>query len=1021
MPRTDQPRFVFLRSSCTLLAVFFVVGWALLSNRFPAYLDTTAHATSTFVVTNSNDSGSGSLRQAILDANVNAGADIVNFSIGSGVQRITLASPLPIISDPLTIDGTTQPGFAGTPIIEVTSNGQVIGDGLTINAGNCVVRGLVLNQFRGAAALRIQSGGGSVIEGNYIGTDISGNLAAGNNQHGVFIVGSTSNRIGGTTPAARNLISGNFGNGINMGLGASGNVVQGNYIGVNAAGTGALPNENGVVLFNNADDNTIGGTSSTARNIISANRSDGVHIESDSDGNVVQGNFIGTNATGDVAINNISDNIQVLGCSNTRIGGTTAIPGAAPGNVVLGIFVIGGTGTSIQGNLIGTNAAGTARLSNFGLGVTIWGDVTVGGSTPGMGNVISGFNTGILTANSGGGSFLGNYIGTDITGTQAIGNDIGISIGSNIKDIKIGGTTAAERNIISGNGNGIELEFNNAIIKGNFIGTDVSGTNALPNTASGIAVRNSFGSVIGGTEVGAGNIIAFNGRNGITVFPDSSPIFSSTNNTIRGNSIHSNMLLGIDLGADGVTLNDSRDVDSGPNGLQNHPIVLSVMAGTTSVIQGTLNSTASSSFTLDFYLSSACDPSGHGEGTTLIGTAATATDGNGNASFSTLLPILLSAGQVVTATATDSSGNTSEFSVCYEIGAPGTVQFTSTPYNVIEQNGVATITITRTLGNAGSATVDYATGIGTATAGADYTASSGTLNFAPGETTRSFTVPILDDSLDEAQESINLMLSSPTGGIVLGGRNTSVLNIIDNDPPPIITINDTTVGEGDSGSIDAVFTLTLSAPSGQNISVHLNTLSGSAQSGLDFQPVNHLTVAFNPGETTKTISVQVLGDVFVEDDEAFSVFLSSPIHVTLGDDTGVGTIINDDDALLLLTETNSERAIALDSVLFVPDPFPVFNTLNFSSDNRTRIMLFATGLKLLPGEDASSVTAQAEDSQGGVHPLTVEFVGNLPSFNSLTQLVIKLPEELANAGEVRVSISLHGTSSNRAIINIRPS
>jgi Calx-beta domain-containing protein len=1019
MSRVAQRRFAVKRARFTLWMILSVVGSTILVSQFPGWFVVEVHA-ATFTVTSTSDSGSGSLRQAILDANSNAGADVINFAIGSGIQRVTLTSLLPGITGPVTIDGTTQPGFAGSPLIELTPDPQLIGDGLVITAGNSVVRGLVLNKFRGHA-IRLETGGGNIIQGNYIGTDVSGNTAAGNTSNGIFIVGSTANTVGGTTTAARNVISGNFQNGVHLALGASGNTVQGNYIGLNAVGTAALPNESGVVLFNNASNNTIGGTAAAERNVISGNRSYGVQIEDNSNSNIVQGNFIGTNAAGDAAFNNISVNIRVASCNNTRIGGVASTPGTAPGNVVLSIFIVGGTGTLVQGNLIGTNAAGTSRLENFGLGVTVWGDATVGGATPGAGNVISGFTTGsgigVFTANSGGGSILGNYIGTDITGTQAIANKVGISIESNIKDTKIGGTTVSERNLISGNTTGIQLRFNNAIVKGNFIGTDVNGTNALPNSATGISVTNtSADNVIGGAEPGAGNVIAFNGGGGVVVF--SSTPSSPSKNSIRGNSIHSNNALGIDLGSDGVTINDPGDADAGPNTLQNFPVVSSVTTGATTMIQGSLNSTANSQFNLDFYSSAACDSTGHGEGASFIGTGVTTTDANGNANFSAVLPISLGGGQVVTATATDSLGNTSEFSVCYEIGAPGTVQFTSPTYTVPEANGSATITVTRTLGTAASATVDYAASNGTATAGSDYTATSGTLTFSSGETTKSFSVPILNDSLDEASETINLALSNPTGGIVLGSGKTALLSISDNDPQPSISINDVTVGEGDSGTSPANFVLTLSVPSGQNVSVRFGTGNASAQPGLDYQSVNQ-TITISPGETTKTVPVQVLGDLLVEGTEFFLVSLTNASNVTISRNTAFGTII-DDDTLVLLTEANSNKAIALDSVTLTRDPFPVVSNHNFSSDQQTRIILFAAGVKLTAGEDASSVTAQAEDSQGNVYPLSVEFVGNVPSFDWMTQVVLKLPPSLGNVGNLQVSITLHGMTSNKATVSILP-
>ena len=144
-----------------------------------------ANAALAFAVINTNDAGPGSLRQAILDANANAGTDVISFSIASGPQRIVLTSLLPTITDPLTIDGTTQPGFAGVPLIEIQPDGNVIGDGFRITGGNSVLRGLVLNNFRGHA-ITIETGGANVIEGNYIGTDATGAGVAGNIQNGIF-------------------------------------------------------------------------------------------------------------------------------------------------------------------------------------------------------------------------------------------------------------------------------------------------------------------------------------------------------------------------------------------------------------------------------------------------------------------------------------------------------------------------------------------------------------------------------------------------------------------------------------------------------------------------------------------------------------------------------------------------------------------------------------------------------------------------------------------------------------------
>ena len=165
-------------------------------------------------------------------------------------------------------------------------------------------------------------------------------------------------------------------------------------------------------------------------------------------------------------------------------------------------------------------------------------------------------------------------------------------------------------------------------------------------------------------------------------------------------------------------------------------------------------------------------------------------------------------------------------------------------------------------------------------------------------------------------------------------------------------------------------------------------------------------------------TVRVIGDTFVEDVELFHAGLTLTTNVIVLDNIAFGTII-DDDSLVLRAEFGNQKAISLDSPFLLKDPFPVLNTLNFSLDGRTRIMLLATGIRLAPGEDATAVTAVAEDQQGGLHPLTVEFVGTVPDLNWLQQVVVKLPDSLTNTGSALVSISLHGSSSNKVRIAIK--
>jgi hypothetical protein len=236
----------------------------------------------------------------------------------------------------------------------------------------------------------------------------------------------------------------------------------------------------------------------------------------------------------------------------------------------------------------------------------------------------------------------------------------------------VGGTVVGAGNLISGNvGHGVLLSApgpGNAI-QGNLIGTDAAGTAPLPNGGDGVNVFGlTSGLTVGGTEPGAANTIAFNGRNGVAV-----SLANSGGIRIRGNAIHSNALLGIDLGGNGVTPNDPGDADGGANQLQNFPLLSVALAGAATRILGALNSTANTTFTLDFYASPGADPSGFGEGARHLGSAVVTTDGSGNARFEVTLSGAVAAGEVVTATATDPAGNTSEFSPAEVAARPAAI------------------------------------------------------------------------------------------------------------------------------------------------------------------------------------------------------------------------------------------------------------------------------------------------------------------------------------------------------------
>jgi hypothetical protein len=250
---------------------------------------------------------------------------------------------------------------------------------------------------------------------------------------------------------------------------------------------------------------------------------------------------------------------------------------------------------------------------------------------------------------------------------------------------------------------------------------------------------------------------------------------------------------------------------------------------------------------------------------------------------------------------TDDQGNTGSGgaqtdtdTISINVNKGGSIVFSSATYNAGEGSGTVTITVNRAGGSFGTTKVDYATSNGTAIAGSDYTASSGTLTFANGETTKTFTVPILEDALNEAPETVNLTLSNAQGSGDIGAQSTATLTINDNDPPPSLSINDVSVTEGNSGTVNAVFTVTLSAISGQTVTVNYQTANGTATAPSDYTAIPSTLLTFASGETTKTITVSVKGDTLAEIDETFFINLSGSTNATVSDNQGVGTIVSDD-------------------------------------------------------------------------------------------------------------------------------
>lgn len=818
---------------------------------FFACISAFAFAT-TYIVTNTNDSGAGSLRDAITQANVSSvGSDLIefeidsadpNFDLGTGVWTINLLTTLPLISTALIdINGSSQTlsygdtnpygpeirivgggleycfrigapniliryfcitgfeyafQFYGTMCFNQHVEGNYIGTnyngtlaepnnygaGISGNAYNMIFQNNLISGNT-TAGIAVSGSHGLIFYGNKIGTDISGtyaipnatgilaeniydcnigstnivdrNLISGNtdcgvliyssgsynneivgnyigtnilctdtvpNGNGVMIVSSASNIIGGTATNAENVISGNRGAGIVInGTGANENLIVGNYIGVDATGNAPLSNHYGVIIKGDADNNKVGGNYSATRNIISANHEIGVYIEA-SDGNVVSGNYIGTNLTGEEAFyyEGTDSLIQANGVEINTVSKFNIIGGNDLGerNVISGNRVYGAiyygqvSENNIAGNFIGTDATGSYAIPNAtGICVDDASNHNIIENNLLSGNVSYGLF--IVTTGSDYNIFRGNNVGLNYLGEFPIPNDVGLLIGGGAQNNIIGGDTEYDRNIFSGNNyGGIEVTDNSTdfnIIKGNYIGLDLSGMSSVVNNfgigvanlASGTVIENNTisanttfgiiltdnseytevysnnigvaadgvsdrGNLAAGIAITAGannniigsidkpNIIAFNDSTGIVIADN-----TTLNNRISGNFIYNNEYLGIDIIPGGVNANDPGDLDMGANMQMNFPVITDNYFDGESpiaVIKGTLDTQNPQNCIVEIYTAIQDDEFVNGEGFRYV--ASTSPDASGN--WQVYCEDGLG-GDYLTALAIDANGNTSEF------------------------------------------------------------------------------------------------------------------------------------------------------------------------------------------------------------------------------------------------------------------------------------------------------------------------------------------------------------------------
>lgn len=571
------------------------------------------------------------LRAAIQALNNRNRKDSISFNIeDGGTHIINLGSPLPVAEYPLILDASTQPGYNGLPLI--TLNGlDHIENGFVLEQGESIVRGFSIGGFTNAGIL-ISGGAGNTIEANHIGVNATGTTSIPN-RTGLIIDNSSGNQIGGGDLSQINVISGNTdahdvvkmreertGIGIMIqGAGSTDNRIQGNRVGTDYSGQQEIGNGHVGVFIHNASENMIGGDEESSGNVISANTAGNVFIfGKDATDNIISGNIIGTNLEGTKSLTQNGTGVSIFSGSRNRIGGSTDTPGKAPGNLISGHNGGGGVVLAginpeaissetenteigiaseniIAGNLIGTNRDGTSALPNQTGVVPIYDahKTMIGGDQPGYRNIISGNEVGIILADTTGGFaphesvIAGNYIGTNIHGNAALGNNgPGILVSSlsrfpdestGIAGVRIGGTANSSRNIVAGNkekqievlgpvsagtvilNNYIGVLANGQagqtpadseyglMIKTNetFIGEDPEG-NAAPNVIGGnqygIVLVGDVNAVSGGNKIGTnpGGTVAVPNHTGIWVL--------GNNNVILGNTVSGNKNYGIEIG-----------------------------------------------------------------------------------------------------------------------------------------------------------------------------------------------------------------------------------------------------------------------------------------------------------------------------------------------------------------------------------------------------------------------------------------------------------------------------------------
>jgi hypothetical protein len=913
-----------------------------------------------FAVTNAADSGQGSLRQAILDANASANinnvADVINFNIPGIDADNVLINPilqLPAITDAVLIDGLTQTG-AKANTLAVGSDGHIsvtiqIGgntDGLTLASDGSTIRGLRVSGRRSdnpgtlSRGISVLSGTNNAIEGDEI-VNIGGS--------GVVIDtgAGANNRIGGATPAARNTIilnngfgvfvdandtlvqnnyvgvglqggleSGVFGNkgdgieirsghnvirnnvvsgnesGIAMfGTRASDNVVAGNIIGLDALAGNILANLADGVQIISGSNNVVGGTSPGDRNIISGN-GNGVNIAGRNGNEVAQhnliaGNFIGTDGTGLIRLGNSQDGVRIASFGDTTQIGIAGAGNLISGNIDHGVLIIGAdgkptSGTRVVANIIGLDQAGDGLMGNGNDGIRIFmsSENTIGGTTVAERNIISGNDDGIQldgiqNAQANNITIQGNYIGTDITGTKARGNDSrGISAGDLVHFLLVGGTAPGAGNVISANGDsGIVLsgnaqfDFTNSLntIQGNIIGLDATGTKKLGNEG-GIDVFDASRNLIGGNRPAAQNVISGNEFGGIFIFGK-----GSTLNLIQGNAI-------------GTDINGAGGVGNGGTGV---------------FIEAASNNLVGGSTTDEGNIIAFNGLKQPNQSFGIGGVAIVAFTSSGEAAINNAVRLNSIFGNVGPGMDLGDDGLTPNDLLDADVGNGNDLQNSPVISSAILNAG-GELVVKGTIGSAANRTyvIDFYgnTALNPAgiSEGRTYLGSLSVITDAGGNGSFAGTLETPVPAGQFVTALASDASSSPFVSTSEFAPNVKVGQVVAPTPPPAITVGDVTQNEGNSGSTSFSFVVTRKGDLSQPSSVNFATADGSGNA-TDYSATSG-TVTFAANESIRTIVVGVMGDTNVETDNTFFVNLTSPTNSTISDAQGLGVIKNDDRA-----------------------------------------------------------------------------------------------------------------------------